>query len=273
MIKYVSSEFLNFFGIARAIIAVFSIGVAHNFAFMIPFPHEFWFLVDSQFLAGITTQYAVFISGSLLLSVFFMQLSGVIRGFILGLLVSHLEKKRKGKLYPLKKRNRYFGLVRHNFERIASPISLSLSLFLSTSILGYFYAGLMFFVSLPIMMVLFLFTMPILYPRLNVGIVYVEGKKANKKNINEDFLVSFLSSTSNLKQLAAFVMSFLILTSGYLGFVRHHYLKKEAVLSFHTSDGDNILSGIGKNAQGYIVFDHSKDKYYLISYDTIDMVR
>lgn len=273
MIKYISSELLNFFGIARAIIAVFSIGVAHNFAFMIPFPHEFWFLVDAQFLTGITTQYAVFISGSLLLSVFFMQLSGVVRGFLLSFLVSRLEKKRKGKLYPLKKRNRYFGLVRHNFERIASPISLSLSLFLPASILGYFYAGWMLFASLPIILFLFLFTMPILYPSLNVGIIFVEGKKSNKEIFNESALVNFLSSASNLKQLAAFVMSFLILTSGYLGFIRHHYLKKEAVLSFQTSDGDNILSGIGKNAQGYIVFDHSKDKYYLISYEKIDMVR
>ena len=156
---------------------------------------------------------------------------------------------------------------------MASPISLSLSLFLSTSILGYFYAGWMFFVSLPIMLVLFLFTMPILYPSLNVGIIFVDGKKINKEIINESFLISFFSNTSNLKQLTAFVMSFLILTSGYLGFVRHHYLKKEAVFSFQTTGGDNILSGIGKNTQGYIVFDRTKDKYYLISYDKIDMVR
>lgn len=273
MMKDFLAKMLDLFGVAWLLVAILSVGVAHNFAFMIPLPQEFWSLVDATFLSGITVQYLFFMSGVLVLSVFLSQLLGVARSFYLGIWVNRLEGRHKKRLYPSAKRERYFDQVRRKIENRIAPIARSITWCLPVAIIGYYYAGWLALVSLPSLLVLFLFSVPILYPTLNFDISYVDDKDEQRDSKNTAFWKEFFSDISTLKQLAAFVMSVAILLSGFLGISRHNYLAKAAQFEFLHSERTDQFSLIGTNAQGYVVFDSGIGAYLLVSYGDISILR
>ncbi len=269
MIKDYFNKMLELFGVARALIGLLSIGVAHNFAFMMLVPRELWSIVDTVFLTGITILYLFFLSGVLVLSVFTAQILGVVRSIYLGLWVQRLRKRHVERFYPMAKRNRYFDQVHRTIESRLAPTAIAVTWCLPIALIGYFYAGWLALVSLPVLMMLFLISVPILYPNLNFDITFIDGSDEERKANNRRFWTGFLSDAGTLKQLAAFVMSASILLSGYLGFIRHNYLANSAQFDFLHSEGAYKYSLIGNNAQGYLVFDSSNNTYLLISYEGI----
>lgn len=212
-------------------------------------------------------------SGFFVLSVFLSQVLGIARGFYLGFWVSRLEERHKKKLYPSAKRERYFDQVRRKIEYRTAPIARTITWCLPIAIIGYYYAGWLAFVSLPSLLVLFLLSVPILYPSLNFDISYVDdnGKRSDSKNAA--FWKEFFSNVCTLKQLAAFVMSVAVLLSGFLGISRHIYLARAAQFEFLHSGGADQFSLIGTNAQGYVVFDSGIGAYLLVSYGDISILR
>lgn len=263
---------LNIFGVARAFLALFSVGVAHNFAFLLPLPREFWPLIDATFLSSITVQYLLFLSGVLVLSVFTAQVLGVIRGFHLALWVNHLTKKNAPRLYPYSKRERYLDRVTRKVEGGVAPIAQAITWCLPIAVIGYFYAGWLALISLPILMILFSISVPILYPALNFNIEFVDDEGEKQSNQNAKFWLGFFSDSSNQKQLVSFVMSAAILMSCYLGLTRHNYLIKNALLEFNYLEKNSQYSLIGTNAQGYVVFDARSNAYLLVSYGNINIL-
>lgn len=273
MSKAFLEKAIELFGVARSVLAILSVGIAHNFAFMMPMPREFWPLVDATFLSGITVQYLFFLSGVLVLTVFTSQVLGVARGAYLAFWVRRLERRHRQRLFPSAKRERYFDRVRRTVEGRIAPTALVISWGLPVAVIGYFYAGLLALISLPALIALFSISVPILYPNLNPDIRFVDGEDEQIRNQNAHFWTAFFSDVSTLRQLAAFVMSATILLSGYLGITRHSYLAKAAQFEFLQSGVTERLSLIGANAQGYVTFNVATNEYLLVSYSGVSVLR
>lgn len=273
MVKELLVKIFELFGVVRAVLAIFSVGIAHNFAFMMPMPREFWSLIDATFLSEITVQYLFFLSGVLVLSVFTSQILGVARAVYLGLWVRRLERRNSQRLYPSAKRERYFDKVRRIIEGRTAPIARAITWGLPVAVIGYFYAGLLALVSLPALMFLFSISVPILYPSLSFDLVYVDDEDEQKDNDNARFWAAFFSDASILRQLAAFVMSAAILLSCYLGLTRHNYLAKTAQFEFLRLGGTDRFSLIGTNGQGYVTYNTAANEYLLVSYGDVGVLR
>ncbi len=271
--KSLLTKLFDVFGVIRALIAILSVGVAHNFAFMMPMPIEFWSIIDATFLTGVTVHYLFFLSGVLVLSVLTAQMLGVARGAYLGVWVRRLERRHYKRLHPISKRERYFNRVHRKIEGRTAPISGTITWCLPIAIIGYYYAGWLALVSLPALAALFSISVPVLYPTLNFDIQIIDDENAKRDINNAKFWSNFLSDIGALKQLTAFLMSAAILLSGYLGLTRHNYLAKSAAFEFSLSATTEQFKFIGTNAHGYVVFDSDNHSYFLVSYGDTKALR
>lgn len=273
MMKAFLDKALDFFGVFRILIAILSVGVSHNFAFMMNLPLEFWSLIDATFLSGVTLQYLLFLSGTLFLSVFTAQMLAVARSAYLGIWVKRLERRYEKRLYPSEKRERYFDQVRRTIDDPIAPIARFIVWCLPIAIIGYYYAGWFALISLPTIIGVFSISVPILYPNLNFDIKFVDSDDEGMKNQNAGFWMEFFSDVDKLKQLTAFTMSAVILLSGYLGIVRHSHLESTAQFEFLYAKKIYRYSLIGNNARGYVVYDADSGAHILLSYGDVSMLR
>lgn len=258
-----AKKLLETIGIIRALLASFSIGIAHNIGFLSQPPKNLATILDAAFLANLSIQFTIFISATLVFAVLFSHLSALIYGFTLSHYTSSLERRRNERLFPLKKRERYFDLVRRRSDRKFKPILFIVRWLLPSAIAGYYYTGAPALFFLPSLIVLLIMTAPVLYPKINVDSPLMDGEGG--KGFDAELWIFTHSNISSIRQMTTFAVSALIILSFYIGFARHNYLVRSAEFVLEQDQRNVHISIVGSTSKAILAFNKEERQYQLIS--------
>lgn len=260
-------------GIIRAIIAILSVGIAHNLAFMLPIPNKYWALIDSTFLIGISLHYMFVLSSVLVFSVVFMHLISIFGGVRLVDTIDKLERRHENRLGNPVLRDRYINLVGNKITNKIRGIAYPASWIVATAIFGYLYAGLAAFLALPVLVLSYVFAIPILYPHVILGYDALVGAFDETIESKASILTASLADLTTLRQITAFLVSLLILASLLLGLLRHQHQIQASEFMFFHNEKVSKLSFIGSTSNAIIGYDRTSAEYSMIFLGSLQEIK